>query len=111
MLTRIKITLGKLFLASLERHGLTVVQIGSPRLKTGDWFSIKKIIRCPQDGSYRGDLFRADRIEGAFVACTGFSRYGGSQSKHSFHIPDFEVQTLTPDYVRAMRPELNAVTR
>ena len=114
MLTRLKTTLGKLFLGELERHGLTIVQIGSPRLREGDWFSIKKIIRNPQDGSWRGDLFRADKVEGAFVACTRFNAgygVGGPGNKMCLLRADYEIQTLTKAFVLTLRPELNAVTK
>lgn len=106
MLTRIKTALGKFFLDQLERHGLTVVQIGTRHVKAGDWFSIKSIIRCPQDGSYRGDLFRADKVEGAFVACTRFDLHGGQGSKQVFLLADYEIQTLTTAFVKTVRPEL-----
>lgn len=106
--------MGKLFLDLLERHGLTLVLIGTPRLKSGDWFSIKRIVRNPIDGSYRGDLFRADKVEGAFVACTRFdAKYGthGGGSRQCLLLTDYEIQTLTKDFVLTLRPELHEATR
>lgn len=108
MLNRIKIAFGKFFVNQLERHGLTVVLIGSGRLKQGDWFSVKKIVRCPQDGSYRGDLFRVDKIEGVFAACTRFETCGGGR-KQVFHLPDYELQTLTKQFVLKVRPEMREI--
>ncbi len=109
MLNRIKTSIGKFFVGQLENRGLTVVKTGVPRIKNGDWFSIKKIVRCPQDGSWRGDLFRADKVEGAFIAATRFDAHSGRGQKHSMHAPDYELQTLSTAYVLTLRPELNAV--
>ena len=112
VLTRIETFIGERFVASLERHGLTVVQIGTPRLKDGDWFSIKSIVRNPRDGSFRGDLFRADKVEGAFVACTRFDAgygVGGPGRKQCLLKTDYEIQTLTKDFVLTLRPELHEV--
>lgn len=109
MITKIKTHLGKFIIDSLERHGLTLVPIGLPRVKPGDWFSIKKIVRSPHDGSWRGDLFRADKVEGAFVAATRFDgKYGvgGRGSKQCLLLSDYEIQTLTKGFVLSLRPEL-----
>ena len=78
----------------------------NPVLNVGDWFSVKQIIRCPQDGSYRGDLFRVDFIEGDFAVCRCFSACGGHGRKHSMHLPDYQLQKLSAEYVLNARPEL-----
>jgi len=78
-------------------------------LKAGDWFSITKIISCPNDGSWRGNLFLADKVEGSFAACRRWESDCGGHRKVCLHLPDYEVQKLTPAFVLFLRPELDGV--